>query len=192
MKILVFFRNHLDRFLLLCKRNIVISGAVHVKGRPIIIIHNEARLILEDNVTLNSRSRNYHAFMHSPVKILVDRAGALVKIGKNSRVNGACIHACESITIGENCLIAANVQIFDSNGHDKSFDLPEKRIDSVDHPKPIVIGDSVWIGVNSIILPGVIIGEGAIIGANTVVTKHVPARVMFAGNPGVVVKKFDA
>ena len=54
--------------------------------------------------------------------------------------------------------------------------------------RPIVIKDDVWIGMNVIILKGVTIGEGAIVGAGSVVTKDVPAWTVVAGNPAKVVK----
>ena len=64
---------------------------------------------------------------------------------------------------------------------------PENR--SATYGKPIVIEDKVWIGINSTVLPGVRIGYGSIIGANSVVTKDVPPMTIVAGNPARVIKK---
>lgn len=63
---------------------------------------------------------------------------------------------------------------------------PENR--SATYGKPIVIEDKVWIGINSTILPGVRIGYGSIVGANSVVTKDVPPMTMVAGNPARFIK----
>ncbi|MEP6955368.1 MAG: DapH/DapD/GlmU-related protein, partial [Chthoniobacterales bacterium] len=54
---------------------------------------------------------------------------------------------------------------------------------------PVVIGDNVWIGMNAIILKGVTIGENSVVAAGAVVSKSVPANVVVAGNPAVVVKQ---
>nr|WP_306109770.1 acyltransferase [Pseudomonas sp. ALS1131] len=164
------------------------GDGVILKGHPIVHVQNRAKIILGRNVTLNSRNFGYHANMHSPVKLMADRDDAVIKIGNNTRINGACLHAYKRIEIGSNCLIAANVQIIDSNGHEILFSNPAGRISTSSQGQPIFIEDNVWIGLNAIILPGVRIGQGAIIGANSVVSTDVPPMVVFAGNPGRVVK----
>jgi len=89
-------------------------------------------------------------------------------------------------------LIAANCQIFDGNGHDISFPDVENRINSKGASKPIVIEDSVWVGANSIILPGVTIGRGSVISANSVVIKDIPPMVVAGGNPAKIIKDYSA
>jgi acetyltransferase-like isoleucine patch superfamily enzyme len=59
------------------------------------------------------------------------------------------------------------------------------------YPAPIIIGNNVWIGSNSTILPGVVIGDNSIIGAGSVVTKNVPSNVIVAGVPAKVIKKIE-
>ena len=63
---------------------------------------------------------------------------------------------------------------------------PEERHDLI--PKPIHIGKNVWIGSNSTILPGVSIGDNAVIGAGSVVTKDIPENMMAVGHPARVIK----
>lgn len=127
--------------------------------------------------------------MHSAVKLLADVENAKIQIGENGRICGRCVHAFKSIEIGRNCLIAANVQIIDSNGHKLLLSNPENRISSRDDGKPILIEDDVWIGLSAIVLPGVRIGRGSVIGANTVVAGDVPSNVVFAGNPGSIIRR---
>lgn len=90
------------------------------------------------------------------------------------------------ITIGDRVLIGYRTQILSGN-----HSVPPKphRIFEAGHTKaPVKVGDDVWIGANSIILPGVEVGEGAIIAAGSVVTKNVPAFSYVAGIPARVIK----
>lgn len=178
---------------LLLKRssNIKIQGDIYIRGKPIIDIKDKANLYIGDGVTLNSKNHGYHINMHSPVKLLADNDNATIKIGNKTRIYGTCLHAQESISIGENCLIAANCQIMDCNGHDNSFHNVANRINTSGSTRPVIIEDNVWIGANSIILPGVKIGSGSIISANSVVLKNIPPMVVAGGNPAKVIKFFD-
>jgi len=172
------------------RENIEIDGRLILKGLPLIDIREGCRLYIGPNVTLNSRNRDYHINLHSPVKLFADREGAEIKIGEKTRIHGTCIHAYESISIGKGCLIAGNCQIIDGNGHDLSFPDVENRIHTKGSSKPVVIEDYVWIGANSIVLPGVTIGRGSVISANSVVVKDIPPMVVAGGNPAVVIKNY--
>lgn len=170
------------------KKGVVVLGTLQVKNKPLVDVVSGAEVIIGRNVTLNSKNKGYHLNMHSPVKLFADRVGAKILIGDNTRIHGSCIHAYDEISIGANCLIAANCQIIDSNGHELSFDNVSNRINTIGKPKPIKICDNVWIGANCIILPGVTIGEGAIISANSVVNTDIPEMVIASGNPAKVIK----
>lgn len=178
-------------FWLSLKPEIEMNGKVKFVGRPLVDIRPGTRLVLGADVTLNSRNRGYHINMHSPVKIFADRPGAEIIIGENTRIHGTCIHAYQSIEIGRNCLLAANCQIFDGNGHDLSFPDVENRIHSKGVSKPIIIEDDVWVGANTFVLPGVKIGHGAVIAANSVVAQDVPPMVLAGGNPAKVIKDYS-
>ena len=179
------------RLLLNKKKGLRIHGNITVYGKPIITIRNNASIVIEDNVTLNSQNWGYHINMHSPVKLFADRKNACIQIGENTRIHGSCIHAYESIIIGKNCLISANCQIFDGQGHDLSFEDVENRIKTKGGSKPITIHDNVWICINSIILPGVTIGEGSVIAAGSVVTHDIPPFTIAGGNPAKIIKDFQ-
>ncbi len=172
------------------KGNIELRGRLIIRGKPIIDIRKGSTLHIGDGVTLNSRNKGYHINMHSPVKLFADRQDAQIRIGDKTRIHGTCIHAYQSVVIGNNCLIAANCQIFDGSGHDISFPAVENRINTTGASKPIVIEDDVWIGANSIVLPGVTIGRGSVISANSVVTKDVPPMVVAGGNPAILIKDY--
>jgi acetyltransferase-like isoleucine patch superfamily enzyme len=174
-----------------CNKNISLSDTPHVKGAPLIDIRKGGLLKIGRNVTLNSNNGGYHINMHSPVKLFADRPGASITIGDNTRLHGSCVHAYGSISIGQNCLIAANCHIIDGNGHDMSYPDVSNRINTTGKVKPVVIEDDVWICANTIVLPGVTIGRGSIISANSVVTSDIPPMVVAGGNPAVVLRRLD-
>lgn len=170
------------------KNGVKIKGQIRLKGLPIIDLSEGASITIENNVMLNSRNRSYHINLHSPVKLFADRPGAEITIGENTRIHGTCIHAYKKVSIGRNCLIAANTQIFDGSGHDLSFPNVENRINTKGNAKPVVIEDNVWIGANCIILPGASIGNGSVIAAGSVVVEDIPPFVVAGGNPAKVIK----
>ncbi len=165
-----------------------LHGKIIFLGDPNIEIKNGAQIHIENGVTINSSNLGYHVNMHSPVKLFADKDGAIIRIGENTRIHGTCIHAYVSISIGRNCLIAANCQIIDCNGHELSFEDVDNRVNTHSGGRPVVIEDSVWIGANTIILPGVRIGRGSVIGAGSVVVSDVPPMVIAGGNPARIIK----
>ncbi len=112
-------------------------------------------------------------------------------IGNNSAIgDNSHITAINSIIIGDNVLTGKRVLITD-NAHGASDPnlleiAPNKR--PLYSKGPVVIEDNVWIGEKSTILPGVKIGYGAIIGANSVVTKDIPPYALVGGNPAKIIK----
>lgn len=186
----------LDRFvypaLLARRRGLTLQGRVVLRGMPRVQIGDGAAIVLGDNVTLNSKDRGYHLNLYAPTKLMADRPGARILVGDNTRMSGTCIHAYRSVTVGRNCLIAGNTQIFDGSGHDLCFPHVEERLHTAGSAEEIVIEDNVWIGAHSIVLPGVRIGYGAVIGAGSVVTRDVPRFALAAGNPARVVRDFSS
>lgn len=91
------------------------------------------------------------------------------------------------IIIGNNCLISEYITIITSNHSiDKNKLINQQRWTTENNF--VKIEDDVWIGANSVILPGVVIGEGAVIGAGSVVTKDIPPYAIVVGNPARIIK----
>lgn len=177
--------------ILICRhRGVKFGKDVFILGIPRVVTVRSSQIIISDKVTINSISNGYHLNMHSKVKLMADRPNALILIGSNSRIHGACIHAYERIEIGSNCLIAANCQIFDGNGHDLSFPEVANRINTIGGAKAIHIEDNVWLGANVIVMPGVTIGYGSVISAGSVVCDDIPPMSIARGNPAVVIKTY--
>ena len=112
--------------------------------------------------------------------------GKNITIGKNVFINACCKFQDQGgIQIGNGVLIGHNVTLATLN-HDERLDFRQNI-----YPKPIKIGDNVWIGSNASILAGVTIGNGAIIGANAVVTKDIPENTIAAGVPARIIRKVN-
>jgi len=98
---------------------------------------------------------------------------------------GVRIGSAHEIVVGDNCMIASNAYVTDSDWHDIY-----NRI-SIGKTAPVSIENNVWIGDSAIVCKGVTIGENSIIGAGAVVVDNIPANCVAAGNPARVVKQLD-
>lgn len=117
-------------------------------------------------------------------------------IGKNVEFNDYVhIGVVEGVSIGDNTLIASKVFIADHNHGSYAgathSNPNEKPIARILQSKKISIGKNVWIGEYVAILPGVTIGDGAIIGAMSVVSKDIPSNTIAVGSPARVIKMFN-
>lgn len=112
--------------------------------------------------------------------------GTHISVGKNFFANYNCtIIDVAKVTIGDNCQFAPNVSIYTA-GHPIHPDIRNTLYEYGIH---VTIGNNVWIGGNSVVLPGVNIGDNCVIGAGSVVTKDVPPWSLAAGNPCRVIRK---
>jgi acetyltransferase-like isoleucine patch superfamily enzyme len=107
--------------------------------------------------------------------------GSRIIIGDNCSFSGTSLLCAESITIGNNVKIGPNTMILDWCFHPEDSRCTE--------PKPIMICDNAWLGFNVAVMRGVTIGENTIIGAGSIVTKDIPANVVAAGCPCVVIRQ---
>lgn len=118
-------------------------------------------------------------------------------IGKNCKLgDNVHISAGESVTIGDNCLMASKIFISDSNHGDYSGNADSSSPDISPDNRPLCtksvsIGNNVWIGENVCILLGVKIGDGCIIGANSVINKDVLSNSIAVGSPARVIKTYN-
>jgi acetyltransferase-like isoleucine patch superfamily enzyme len=112
-----------------------------------------------------------------------------LEIGDYSEVGHGCgFTIAKRITVGKHSRISMNTQIFDTSGHPMEADLRRQNLPAFPNSvKPVTIGDDVWIGQRCIILPGTRIGDGAIIGAGSVVRGNIPPYSVVSGNPAKVI-----
>lgn len=112
--------------------------------------------------------------------------GSHIEVGKNFFANYNCtIIDVAKVKIGDYCQMAPNMAIYTA-GHPVH---PAARNTAYEYGIEVTIGDNVWIGGNTVILPGVHIGSNTVIGAGSVVTKDIPDWVIAAGNPCKVIRK---
>lgn len=135
---------------------------------------NKKAIIIEKNVNLMNGCilKNY---------------GGLIVIGENTFLGEYCVlYGHGDIIIGSNTLIAMQTIIVSSN-----HSIPSKKQlirHQQDILKPVNIGDDVWIGANCTILGGVNIGNGAVVGAGSLVNKDIPPYAIAVGNPAKIIK----
>ena len=109
--------------------------------------------------------------------------GRNITLGKRIFINSGCRFQDQGgVVIGDDCLIGHNTVMATLN-HDLA---PSRRADM--HPAPVVLGRNVWIGSNVTVLPGVTIGDNAVVAAASVVTKDVPENTVVVGSPARVVR----
>ena len=160
--------SHARGFLL--RRKFTRSGLVIVQpGRPRVRITNHGGRIVCENVAFFPGVR-LECFQDGYIFL-----GNGTYLNRNTEVISA-----KEVAIGRKCMISWDVLIMDTSQHG----LGDQPSDA----RPISIGDRVWIGARAIILPGVTIGEGAVIGAASVVTRDVPPHTVAAGNPARIIR----
>ncbi len=108
------------------------------------------------------------------------RIGDRAQIGHNARID-------QYVTIGNDVVMGPDVVIMTNHHAFERLDIPINRQGKLP-VRPVIIGNDVWIGTRVIILPGVKIGDQAVIGAGAVVTKDVPPRAIVGGNPARIIR----
>ena len=121
--------------------------------------------------------------------------GKFIFLGNNCEINMNCTFLdCNHITIGDNALIAPNVQIYTVFHPVSAKERFNKSVNedfpfAVSKTAPVTIGNNVWIGGGSIIFPGVSIGDNVTIGAGSIVTKSIRSNVLAYGNPCRIIRE---
>ncbi len=146
------------------------------------------KIVIGNNFKCNNKVTSNFVGLIQPCVFNISATNSRIIIGSNVGISGSTINATTSITIGDNVMIGSGCLITDTDSHPLHWkDRLDNRND-LTAKAPIVISDNVFIGARSIILKGVTIGEGAVVGAGSVVSKDVPPYTVVCGNPAKIVK----
>lgn len=159
-----------------------------IRGLLKIFITRRGRVSIGDNLKINSGEN--HNIIGRQQKFTLWVEGELT-IKNNVGISASAIICNHKITIGNNVVIGGNTVIYDTNFH--AIDPELRNNPKLDRENAsyaaVLINDNVFIGAHSTILKGVEVGEGAVIGACSVVSKSIPAREIWAGNPACFIRK---
>ena len=159
-------------------------GYVRLVGLPDIERAEGARIIIGRGVTLVSEATANSAGVNHPVILSAEGPGSVIKIGDGVGMSGASIVTCSEIEIGEGTMLGANCNIYGTDFHCVDAAERAKQKSTADAPTaPIKIGKRCWLASNVTVLKGVTIGDEAVVGAMSLVTKDVEARTVVGGVP---------
>lgn len=127
----------------------------------------------------------------------------LVAVGRYTVLNSCYVICEERITIGDHCLLAWGAVITDVWSGASSCDTrravlrnaahgDDRWLGAGDDARPVTIGDNVWIGFDAVVMPGTVIGRGAVVSSRSVVSGDIPPYSVVVGNPGRVIRTLDA
>lgn len=153
-------------------KHLMIGKRVNIAGPGSVIVGNKVLMYgnLVSPCTPHTRSKS-----------------AVISIGDRTSLGATRISCVELVQIGSRCRIA-DARIMDHDSH--GIQVEDRNLPLAELPaKPVIIEDSVWVGIGVIILKGVTIGSGSVIGAGSVVAKDIPSNVIAAGNPCKVIKQ---
>ena len=192
MKIVVFIRIYRDLHEIIAKFKINRKNGIILGANSKIVY---TKITLRSNCIVRVGN-------HSIIEcnLIFDKPDSIIAIGDRTFVGASTIISAQEIKIGNDVLVSWGCYLIDHNSH--STDYNNRKDDVVNWAKgqkdwtnviskSIEIKDKAWIGFNSIILKGVTVGEGAIVGAGSVVTHDVPPYAIVAGNPARIIRMID-
>lgn len=154
------------------------------QGWPRVNVSREGRLTIGPGFRSNNREMANPIGRFHPCSLIVSGNGEL-SIGSNVGMSSSAIVCHRKVVIGDNVNLGGGTVIYDTDFH--SLTRVDRKDPSTDRANtktaPVIIEKDVFVGGHTTILKGVIIGEGSVIGACSVVTRNVPAGELWAGNP---------
>jgi acetyltransferase-like isoleucine patch superfamily enzyme len=169
------------------------SGAVQIGPRTTMAWRRLKR------VAGNRLSVGEDSIIHADIRF--EESGGEIRVGSRTFIGRSDLVCYRSITIGDDVIMSWGITIVDHDSHsidwaNRGDDVREwsqgrKNWEHIAHA-PVVVADKAWIGFNASILKGVTVGEGAVIGACSVVTRDVPPYAVVAGNPARLVRSLSA
>mgnify|MGYP002543671875 CR=1 FL=1 len=168
-----------------------------LKGVPVIFNKGDATLKIGNHVTIKSSFLSNLVGLYSRTIIVTRAPGAVIEIGDNVGISGATIYARKGIYIGENTCVGGNCKILDNDFHPIDAEERLRLLNDVHGgdaadlipTREIHIGKNCFLGCNSIILKGTVLGDGCVVGAGAVVSGKFEDNCVIAGNPARGIKR---
>lgn len=160
-----------------------------LKGMPVIFNKGGAKLTIGDGCVIKSSFLSNLVGLYSRTVIVTRTPEAEIHIGNNVGISGATIYARKGITIGDNTMIGGNAKILDNDFH--PIEAEARLADDKDKigTREVVIGKNCFIGCNTLILKGTVLGDNCVVGAGAVVSGRFEDNCVIAGNPAKVIKR---
>lgn len=166
--------------------SVLSSGAFASFGRHS-VLQPPVRLAREHRIAIGS---GVFVGAGSWLQVLEEGDGVALEVGDGTSIAGNCVlSAARSVRLGRKVLLARNVYISD---HIHAYGDTGRAVleQGVEQIREVVVEDGAWLGQNVVVCPGVTIGRGAVVGANSVVLEEVPAHSLAVGAPARVVREF--
>lgn len=167
-----------------------------LKGTPVIFNKHNATLHIGSNVTIKSSFLSNLVGLYSRTIIVTRAPGAKISIGDNCGISGATIYARKRIFIGNGVCIGGNCKVLDNDFHPIEAEERVKLLNDKNGgdsdlipAEEIRIGNNCFIGCNSIILKGTVLGDNCVVGAGAIVAGKFDSDCVIAGNPAKVIKR---
>lgn len=173
--------NRIYNYLVLKRKHVTYGSNFFVSG--IIVVHGSGKITLGNDVSIHSSPNVNPVAGGSRTHLFAGYGGGCISIGNHVGISHSAITAYENIVIEDNVLIGSNCMISDTDFHSIEYYQRMERPDLHVKTAPVHIGEGAFIGARSIILKGVHIGKHAVVGAGSVVTRSVSDNEVWAGNP---------
>ena len=178
-----------------CTEGLIMNGRCYVSQPSLLLrlIKHQQKgcLLVGKNFTCNNSFSSNSVGVFQPCLFNVSTPNSSIVIGNNVGISGSTINASTSVFIGDNTIIGSGCLISDTDSHPVLAAL--RRLPNggseYTNKKPIKIGKNVFIGARCVVMKGVTIGDGAVIGAGSIVTKSIPGNCIAAGNPAKIIKE---
>lgn len=174
--------------------NKLVGGIKIIKKNFLIRLLSKSKngeLIIGNEFKCNNKIKSNSIGLIQPCIFNISTSGSKIIIGNNVGISGSSINATTTVTIEDNVLIGSGCLISDTDSHPLLWDDRLYNNNDKTSKAPITIKKNAFIGARCIILKGVTIGEGAVVGAGSVVSKDVPPYTVVCGNPAKIVKTLN-
>ena len=186
-----FFIKNNNNILFFKKKSILKNCQIIVEGFNNVLYIDKCTLLRDSYIKIEGNNNKIFIGSNCCLKNLtidMKNDNSVIKIGDKTSIEEARITSFEpyKIEIGKDCMFSANIVIMNTDVH-KIYDIDTGL--KTNEGKEISIGNHVWLGIRTIILKGVSIGDNAIVAAGSIVTKDVKANTIVSGNPAKQIKE---